>query len=100
MCGRCVRTAISRCRGSAGRGPAATAGTWSEVPLGEDSERYEVDILDGDDVVRTIASTTPSATYTAAEQVADFGAEQSVVQVAVHQMSAVYGRGSAKRAVV
>ncbi len=72
----------------------------AEVPLGEDRERYEVDILDGDDVVRTISSTTPSAVYTAAEQVDDFGAEQSVVHVAVHQMSAVYGRGSVKRAAV
>jgi hypothetical protein len=72
----------------------------AEVPLGEDDERYEVDILDGDDVVRTLASTTPSATYAAAEQIDDFGAEQSIVHVSVHQMSAVYGRGSAKRALV
>jgi hypothetical protein len=72
----------------------------AEVPLGEDVERYEVDILDGDDVVRTISSSTPSVTYTAAEQVDDFGAEQGSVHVAVHQMSSVYGRGSAKRATV
>ncbi len=72
----------------------------AEVPLGEDAEHYEVDILNGDEVVRTISSTTPSAIYTAAEQVEDFGAEQSVVHVAVHQMSAVYGRGSAKRTTV
>jgi hypothetical protein len=72
----------------------------AEVPLGEEAERYEVDILDGDDVVRTISSAVPSAIYTAAEQIADFGAEQSVVHVAVHQMSAVLGRGSAKRAAV
>ena len=47
-----------------------------EVPLGEDSESYEVDILDGATVKRTLAATTPAATYTAADQTADFGAPQ------------------------
>jgi hypothetical protein len=45
----------------------------AEVPLGEDSERYEVDILDGATVKRTLSATSPSATYTADDQVADFG---------------------------
>ena len=35
-----------------------------DVPLGEDAERYEVDILDGGNVVRTLTSTAPSVTYT------------------------------------
>ena len=39
-----------------------------DVPLGEDSERYEIDILDGSDVVRTLSATSPAATYTAAQQ--------------------------------
>ena len=65
-----------------------------EVPLAEDTERYEVDILDGPDVVRTISSTTPSLTYTAAEQTADFGAPQSSLSLRVYQLSPVFGRGS------
>lgn len=72
----------------------------AEVPLAEDSERYEIDILDGADVVRTIASTSPSCVYTDAEQAADFGAPQSSVDVAVYQMSATYGRGTPKLATV
>lgn len=72
----------------------------AEVPLAEDVERYEVDILDGDDVVRTIASTTPECAYTAAEQTDDFGSPQSALSVAVYQMSAAYGRGTPKFAVV
>ncbi|HRD77938.1 MAG TPA: hypothetical protein PK264_18700, partial [Hyphomicrobiaceae bacterium] len=65
-----------------------------EVPLGEDSERYEVDILDGTTVKRTIAAVTPSASYTAAEQTADFGAPQPSLTVRVFQLSATAGRGT------
>ena len=65
-----------------------------EVPLAEETERYEVDILDGTTVMRTLASTTPGATYTAAEQTADFGAPQSTIAVRVHQLSTVFGRGT------
>jgi len=72
----------------------------AEVPLAEDAERYEVDILDGATVVRTIASTAPSCLYDAADQVADFGSTQSSLAVAVHQMSAAYGRGTPKLAIV
>ena len=49
----------------------------TEVPLGEDIERYEIDILDGTTIKRTLASDTPSAIYTAAEQTTDFGTPQS-----------------------
>ncbi len=71
-----------------------------EVPLGETEERYEVDILDGATVKRTIAVTAPSAVYSGAQQTADFGSAQGAVAVRVHQMSAAFGRGSARAAVV
>ena len=44
-----------------------------EVPLSEDFESYEVDVLDGADVVRTLTASAPSVVYTAAAQAADFG---------------------------
>jgi hypothetical protein len=71
-------------------------GVWADgadVPLNEEGERYEVDILDGSDVVRTIAVTAPAATYTAAQQTADFGSPQPSVAVKVYQISATVGRG-------
>ncbi|KAB2911618.1 MAG: hypothetical protein F9K29_21985 [Hyphomicrobiaceae bacterium] len=71
-----------------------------EVPLGEDEERYEVDILDGSDVVRTLSSATPSVVYTAADQTADFGYPQAAIDVRVHQISAVLGRGTPKQATI
>jgi hypothetical protein len=71
-----------------------------EVPLAEDSERYEVDILDGATVKRTIVATTPGCAYSAAQQSADFGSSQSTVSIAVYQMSAAYGRGTPKTSTV
>ena len=74
---------------------------WSqvEVPLGEESEAYEVDVLDGsDNVVRTIAAATSSAGYTAAQQSAD--AIAPPFDIIVYQLSATYGRGTGERATI
>jgi hypothetical protein len=74
-------------------------GDWRDgvdIPLSEESERYEVDIMQGATVKRTISSlTTPTAFYTAAQQVTDFGAAQSSILVNVYQLSAAIGRGYA-----
>ncbi|MDX2155148.1 MAG: glycoside hydrolase/phage tail family protein [Hyphomicrobiaceae bacterium] len=72
----------------------------AEVPIGEEAERYEVDILDGPTVVRTIASTVPAITYTAADQTADFGAPQPTIPIRVAQVSASLGRGTWRGATV
>jgi hypothetical protein len=71
-------------------------GAWADgadVPLNEESERYEIDILNGANVVRTMAATSPTVTYTAAEQTADFGSPQPSVALKVYQISATVGRG-------
>jgi hypothetical protein len=71
-------------------------GVWADgvdVPLNEESERYEVDVMNGANVVRTFPATTPTASYSAAQQVADFGLAQSSVSVRVYQLSASVGRG-------
>jgi hypothetical protein len=76
--------------------------SWStvEVPLAEDAERYEIDILSDGTPVRTLVADAPGATYTAAQQLADFGAPQTSVHVRISQVSAAYGRGSAREAVI
>ena len=71
-----------------------------DVPLGEDGERYEIDILDGSDVVRTLTATSPAATYTAADQTTDFGSPQSSVALRIFQLSATRGRGTPREAVL
>ena len=76
--------------------------TWetTEVPLGEEAERYEIDILDGASVKRTLTATSPSVAYTASQQIVDFGSAQAAVSVRVHQTNASWGRGSAAAKVV
>jgi hypothetical protein len=64
-----------------------------EVPLGESAELYEIDILDGMDVVRTLSASAPQAGYSAAEQTADFGSPPSPLDVIAYQVSPEYGRG-------
>ncbi len=66
----------------------------AEVPLGEDSEHYEIDVLDGDTILRTLTTSSPTAVYTAADQVADFGSPPPAVTVCICQLSASHGRGS------
>jgi hypothetical protein len=76
-------------------------GEWRDgvgIPLGEETEAYEVDILDGSTVVRTIEVTSPTASYSAADQTTDFGSAQSSVDVKIYQLSAVVGRGYAASA--
>ena len=71
-------------------------GQWGDgvdIPRNEEAEAYEVDILDGAEVVRTLSVTTPSASYSVAEQTTDFGSPQSSLSVQVYQLSAVVGRG-------
>ena len=79
-------------------------GDWRDlvdVPLNEESERYEVDIMQGATVKRTLLNlTTPTALYTAGQQVTDFGAVQSSIAVRVYQLSAAVGRGFASTAVL
>ncbi len=64
-----------------------------EIPLGEATELYRVEILAGPGVVRTVETSAPSLLYTAAAELADFGAVQSTLGVRVAQMSAVLGAG-------
>jgi hypothetical protein len=71
-----------------------------DVPLGEDTENYALDILDGDTVVRTLTASSPAAIYTVAEQAADFGTPPPAIAVRVYQLSASYGRGSPAAATV
>jgi hypothetical protein len=72
----------------------------TEVPLGEDGETYEIEILDGATVKRTLSASAPSVIYTVAQQTTDFGSPQPSYTIRVYQFSASYGRGAAREAVV
>ncbi|HTT97774.1 MAG TPA: glycoside hydrolase TIM-barrel-like domain-containing protein [Rhizomicrobium sp.] len=67
----------------------------TEVPLGEDFEKYDLEILDASgDVIRTETITSPSFTYTATAIATDFPSGlPSPFRFRVYQLSATYGRG-------
>jgi len=66
----------------------------SEVPLNDYPESYDIEIMDGTTVKRTFLSeTSPTVTYTAAQQNTDFGSLQSAVAVRIYQLSGEVGRG-------
>jgi hypothetical protein len=70
-----------------------------DVPLGEEAELYEVDILSGGVALRTLSASAPMATYTAAMQSADFGTTSfTTLDVSVRQVSRSFGRGTAREA--
>ena len=80
------------------RSRALVADAWEqvEVPLAEDLESYDVQILDGAAVKRTLTSTTTSVLYTAAQQTADWGAPLAPGQtlaIRIYQLSNRLGRG-------
>ena len=73
---------------------------YKDVDLSELSEAYEVDILFGSTVVRTLSTSTPTVSYSAANQTIDFGSIQSSVNVKIYQLSSYVGRGYAATATI
>ena len=61
--------------------------------LGEASEAYELEILSGVSVLRTLSATAPSTLYAASDETLDFGSTQSSFAVRLYQISAAVGRG-------
>lgn len=83
------------------RSRALSADNWGavEVPLIEEVEAYEVEILDGAAIKRTLAASATSAIYAAAQQTADWGgplAPGDTLDIRIYQLSALIGRGAAK----
>jgi hypothetical protein len=68
-----------------------------EVPLGEEIERYRVTIRAGDLVVRTVEVDAPAMLYETAQELADFGGTQAVLDIELVQLSIVAGRGLSRR---
>ena len=70
------------------------------MPLGEEGERYELDLIREGAVVRTLASGEPMLIYPSTSENADFGAPQTSLHIRVAQISATVGRGFAREIVV
>lgn len=72
----------------------------ADAPLNEDSELYEVDIMEGAAVKRTLSGASPQVVYSEADQIADWGSVQASYTVRIYQLSAVVGRGEPAEATV
>ncbi|MDE2383079.1 MAG: glycoside hydrolase/phage tail family protein [Alphaproteobacteria bacterium] len=66
----------------------------AEVPLGEDVESYQLTILAGGVVKRSLATSQPVYLYASADIAADFGAMPASLTLRVAQVSAAYGAGA------
>jgi hypothetical protein len=70
----------------------------TDIPLSEETEEYEVDILvpgaSPDTALRTLETSITTVTYTAAEQAADGFVGDDPIMVRVYQISASVGRGT------
>ncbi|WP_249200754.1 phage tail baseplate protein [Thetidibacter halocola] len=83
------------------RSRSLAADSWGglEVPMSEELDAYEVEILDGGTVKRALSATTTSAVYTATEQTADWGmplGSGDTLDIRIFQLSALVGRGAPK----
>lgn len=76
----------------------------ADIPLSEESEAYDVDIIapgsSPETAVRTLEASTTTATYTAAEQAADGFTGGDPIMVRVYQISATVGRGTPGEAIL
>ena len=80
-------------------------GSWmdkiGDVNLAEDGQGYIVEITDNvGNVKRTFQVTSNRATYTPAQQMADFGSPQTTIYLRVSQVSGQIGEGFAASAVI
>ena len=64
------------------------ADSWegTDIALDEPEERYRLDILEGGAVRRRVETTAPSHVYSAAQELADFGAAQAALTLRVCQI--------------
>lgn len=66
-----------------------------DVPLNEEVETYEIDVLDGTSVKRTLTTSTTSAIYSSGDQIVDFGSDDfPMLTLRVAQLSQAFGRGT------
>ena len=71
-------------------------GDWidnADVPLGEIYEKYDIEILSGGTVIRTLTTDVPELVYSASLQIDDFGSLQASLEVRISQISDSVGRG-------
>lgn len=78
-------------------------GVWRDtidIPLMEQSEQYDVEVMSGPAIVRSWRVGSPQVLYASADQVTDFGAAPSSLTLQISQVSALVGDGHMTTATV
>ncbi|WP_028627650.1 phage tail protein [Metapseudomonas resinovorans] len=91
-----VRDGSSNFSGTFTRRSRFSSSWWSngvEAPIGETTQAYEIDVMSGSTVKRTITASTPNFSYSAADQVTDFGSAPASITFRIYELSATVGRG-------
>ncbi|MGO4402940.1 glycoside hydrolase/phage tail family protein [Bosea sp. RAF48] len=65
----------------------------AEVPIGEEGERYEIRVLDGELPIHAEIVNAPEWLYPAAQELAHFGSQQEELSLSLAQLSTTVGRG-------
>ena len=65
----------------------------ADIPLGEDTEQYVVEVLSGDTVVWQIQCLEPAVLYPSVEETVGFGGPQAVLRLRIAQLSSIAGPG-------
>ncbi|WJH39423.1 glycoside hydrolase/phage tail family protein [Aliirhizobium terrae] len=78
------------------------ADSWDalDIPMDEPDERYLVEVMAGGQVRRSAEVGTPAFVYSAADELADFGAREKVLDVRVRQMGRAVPFGIPARTVI
>jgi hypothetical protein len=58
----------------------------ADIPLDEPDERYRLEVLDGEDVRRSLEVAGPAFTYAAADEISDFGSPRQQIRLRIRQM--------------
>ncbi|MNO23658.1 hypothetical protein D3C76_134630 [compost metagenome] len=93
---RGVRDGSGNFTGSFTRRSRLSSSWWTTgvpAPIGEVSQAYDVEVMSGATVKRTITSSTPDFNYSAADQSTDFGSTQAAITFRIYQRSETVGRG-------
>ncbi|AUM72952.1 baseplate multidomain protein megatron [Paracoccus jeotgali] len=82
------------------RDRSLAADNWNavEIPMSEPAEAWQVDILDGSTVKRSLTAATTCAVYTGAQQIADWGAPLgpgASLDIRIAQIGQALGAGAA-----
>jgi GTA TIM-barrel-like domain/Putative phage tail protein len=72
----------------------------AEVPLGEASEQYRLEIYSGATLKRSLLLSEPNYFYTSADFITDFAASPAAVKLRVAQISAMVGAGDTLERIV